>query len=413
MNRNKPRQTLQNLNQEDHMISVGIDVSKGKSTACILTYGNKLLEKPFEVTHDKNGLEKLKDILLSFHEETKVVLEDTGHYHFPVIEYLAAHGIFVCSVNPLRMKKFCSQNIRKAKTDKIDSYRIALYGLTYWSELEPFKGTNPVYAQLRLLSRQYHCILDQVIRATVNLDVILDRVMPGIKTLMRDNAYNDRLELFLDKYVHYDNIVGMGEKRFVTNCLKWAKKQGYLIHERKAKDIFALAQKGIPVLDNSPLTAFIVKEAVRVSIELRKTRKSILAQLQNIASTLPEFQIIKSCSGIGNVLAALLISEIGDIKRFHSKRALVAYAGIDTPPYQSGKLFATERHITKRGNPYLRKIGYEIMLSKIRLKRANDEVYCFIQKKKQEGKGTKESLIAGLNKFLRSYYGKVKELYST
>ena len=109
--------------------------------------------------------------------------------------------------------------------------------------------------------------------------------------------------------------------------------------------------------------------------------------------------------------APRLIAEIGDVRRFHSKRALIAYAGIDAPPYQSGKFSANNRHISKRGNRYLRKTGYEVMQSYVMHKPANDPIFTFIEKKRSEGKSGKLAMVAGLNKFLRVYYGKVTELY--
>ena len=118
-------------------------------------------------------------------------------------------------------------------------------------------------------------------------------------------------------------------------------------------------------------------------------------------------------SCIGEVLSARIIAEIGDITRYKNKHSLIAYAGIDAPPYQSGKFNATERHISKRGNAYLRKIGYEIMQSLIMHKPDGDPVFDYITKKRAEGKPAKAAMIAGLNKFLRIYYGKVSELYSS
>lgn len=66
---------------------------------------------------------------------------------------------------------------------------------------------------------------------------------------------------------------------------------------------------------------------------------------------------------------------IGDVRNFHSKHALIAYAGIDAPPYQSGGFYGTERHISKRGNGYLRRVGFEIMQCKLRFKPEGDVVY--------------------------------------
>ena len=107
------------------MISVGIDVSKGKSTVCIMKPCGEILELPFDIGHTADELDSLISLIKSFDEETRVVMEDTGHYHLPVATYLSSHNIFVCCVNALRMKKFCSQSIRRAKTDKIDSIKIA------------------------------------------------------------------------------------------------------------------------------------------------------------------------------------------------------------------------------------------------------------------------------------------------
>lgn len=117
------------------MISVSIDVSKGKSTVCIMKPCGEILKPTFEINHTANELDSLVSLIKSYDEETRVVLEDTGHYHLPVSTYLASHGIFVCCVNALRMKKFCTQSIRRAKTDKIDFVKIASFGITYWTNL--------------------------------------------------------------------------------------------------------------------------------------------------------------------------------------------------------------------------------------------------------------------------------------
>jgi transposase len=82
-----------------------------------------------------------------------------------------------------------------------------------------------------------------------------------------------------------------------------------------------------------------------------------------IANTLPESSVLISMLGIGDTLSARFIAEVGDVRRFHSKSAVVAYCGIDAPPYQSGSFTAAKRSISKRGNKYLRKTGFEIMQS--------------------------------------------------
>ena len=393
------------------MISVGIDVSKGKSTVCIMKPGGEVLAAPFEMLHTVEAILGLVNRIRSYEEETRVILEDTGHYHWPVVTLLVEKGIFVTTVNALRMKKFCSQNIRKAKTDVIDSVRIASFGLTYWNELQPVVPAPDVYRELKLLARQYYQTTSMLIKAKVNLGNLLDQVMPGIQSIMSDSHSNNKRTDFVKRYWHYGHILEMGQKRFTSDYCKWAKKQGYRMCERTANKVYAMAQNGIPVLPNSLSTKIAVTEAVRVLQEIEATRSTILAQMQQLAKSLPEYAIIKDMPGIGDTLAPRLIAEIGDIQRFHNKHALIAYAGIDAPPYQSGSFYATQRKISKRGNRYLRKTGYEVMKSLIQHKPEGDPVYCFIQKKRSEGKSGKEAMIAGLNKFLRVYYGRVSELY--
>lgn len=395
------------------MISVGIDVAKGKSKICIMRPGGEVIMAPKDFRHTKNELQRLVEQLHSYDEDVKVVLESTGQYHIPVVKYLSDNGIFVSVVNALRMKKFTSQDIRKVKNDRIDSIHIAMYGLTYWSELEEFKPANKVYAELRTLSRQYDNTIALLVGARSNFANLINNVMPGIDKMLADGNKSNRTIAFVEHYVHFENITKKSEKQFINDVMKWKTKKGYHISEEKAKKIYALAQNGIPVLPNTKSTTIIVREAAKLIYELKSTRDTILAQMQAFAKTLPEYSIIRDMSCIGEVLSARIIAEIGDITRYKNKHSLIAYAGIDAPPYQSGKFNSTERHISKRGNAYLRKIGFEVMQSLIMHKTVGDPVFDYITKKRLEGKSAKSAMIAGLNKFLRIYYGKVSELYSS
>lgn len=112
-------------------------------------------------------------------------------------------------------------------------------------------------------------------------------------------------------------------------------KKGYRNCERMAALIFATAQNGIPVLPNAPSTQIVITEAIRVLHTVEASRDAILTQMQALAKTLPEYSLVREMPCIGDTLAPRLIAEIGDVRRFHSKRALIAYAGIDAPPYQS------------------------------------------------------------------------------
>lgn len=115
-------------------------------------------------------------------------------------------------------------------------------------------------------------------------------------------------------------------------------------------------------------------ENVRILQKLEKFRDTILTHMKQLAKTLPEYYIVLDMGGVGETLAPKLIAVIGDVCRFHSRNALTAYAGIDAPPYQSESFTANERHISRRGNKYLRKTGYEVMQSLIQHKPDEDVV---------------------------------------
>ena len=233
------------------MISVGIDVSKGKSTVCIMKPCGEILESPFDIGHTADELDSLISLIKSFDEETRVVMEDTGHYHLPVATYLSSHNIFVCCVNALRMKKFCSQSIRRAKTDKIDSIKIASFGITYWNELVKAYPSNVIYDELKFLARQYYQVTGMLVKSKVNFSNLLDQVMPKINDVLSNQGENHKLTEFVSRYIHFQNILDMGEMKFTSDYCKWAKKKGYRLNERKAAEILALAQNGIPTLPNS------------------------------------------------------------------------------------------------------------------------------------------------------------------
>ena len=397
------------------MISVGIDVSKEKSTICILKPYGEIVMKPRAVQHTETELAKLTCELQMLQDEVRVVMEATGTYHLPILSYLKEKGFFVALVNPLEMKRYRCQGIRNVKTDKIDSVIIANYGIDFWYRLSDFRSNEKEYMELRLLGRQYRQYMKFRVENVLSLANILDQTMPGIKTLLSDwNKYTgkDKLSDFAYEYWHFDNIKKKSEKQFLESYSKWAKKKGYRQSESKAKQIYALAKEGIPTLPSStPSTKMLVQESVKIVREVDDTLTQILTRMSEIAKMLPEYQVVHDMGGVGDVLAARLIGEIGDVRRFNNAKSLIAYAGIDAPPYQSGKFTGTNRHISKRGSSTLRKVGFETMTCLVMQKKCGDPVYDFIKKKQAEGKACKVAKIAGFNKFLKIYYARVMEVY--
>lgn len=399
------------------MISVGIDISKGKSTVCILKPYGEIVCSPFEVQHTDKELNSLHDLLSKIDGEIRIVMEATGIYHLPILSYLQDKEYFVSVINPYVMKKFSKDNnIRGAKTDRLDSIMIANYGIEKWFKLQKYEGDEATYAELKLLGRRYRYYMELHVKALQELTHILDYTMPGIKKVF--NSWNeangkDKLSDFVEVFWHFDLITSIGEEKFVEEYLNWAKERKYHQSKSKAEEVYDLATNGIPTLSSStPSTKMLVEEAVKVLRTIDSSLYSILSRMQELAKSLPEYSTVRSMGGVGEVLAPKLIAEIGDVSKFHSAKALIAWAGIDPPPYESGQFIGSNRRITKKGSSTLRKVGYEVMRV-LKSHRAPDDaaVYNYILKKEAEGKCKKQAKIAGLNKFLRIYYARVSEVY--
>ena len=399
------------------MLSVGIDVSKEKSTVCAMRPFGEIVVMPFEINHTDSALSELMRMIKRLDTDSKVVMEATGIYHLPVASFLRENGLFVSVINPYEMKLYRAQDLRKVKTDKIDSMTIANYGIDKWFDLREFTPQEDVYAELRLLGRQYRFFMESRIDHLLNLTHLLDYTMPGVKACFggwSESSGKDKLCDFVEEYWHYDNITRRSEKKFVEHYQKWTKKKGYQFSETKALQIYSLAKDGIPTISsNAPSTKMLLLEATRALREVNSALFAILTRMKELAKTLPEYPVVRAMGGVGDVLAVKLIAEIGDVRKFKSGKALIAYAGIDPPPYESGKFIGTERHISKRGSTTLRKIGYEVMRC-VKSNGGNRDtaVYDFMLKKEDEGKAKKVAKIAALNKFLRIYYARVMEVYS-
>ena len=397
------------------MTVVGIDVSKEKSTVAILRHDGRFCNKPFVVEHCKSKFKELTALLSGLHDEVKIVMEATGIYHLPILQHLQGAGFFVAVINPLVLKRWRTQNLRMVKTDKQDGATIAHYGYEKWFCLQNFSMDSKVYQDFKLLGRHYAHYMEIHISALQGLNHLVDQTLPGIKKFFQStNNVNGKNKFadFVEQYWHHDNITRFSEEEFIADYNSWARQKGYLQSAEKAKAVYAQAIEVIPLLDSGKITQFLVSQAVEVIRQIDLALNQILSRMTQLAKILPEYDVVKEMSGVGEKLAARLIAEeIGDIRRLRGAKSLVTCAGIDSPPYQSGKFTGENRRISKRGSALLRKIGYEVMLCvKAHKPKTDFAVYNFIVKKESEGKAKRVAKIAGLNKFLHIYYARVKEV---
>ena len=396
------------------MIAVGIDVSKSKSTVAILNGDGSIRAKPFTVRHTADELLALVNYIKGTSEVPTILMEPTSHYHYPLLKAFQEANLPVCLINPYQMKKYGDTALRKAKTDKRDSLRIAQYALEKSYSLIPYTPSDQKYEDLRFLSRQYSQRISILTVNKVQLLALLDQTMPGITSLLplksRDPD-NCVLLRFIKRFKSFEMIRKMGKTRFLESFQILVRKTRGRPASTKGLRIYELALNSVTTRGDNPLTAMTQEQCVALISTSQKAADEINLQMRTIAETLPEYKVLRSMAGVGDRLGPIILAETGDIRRFHSGKALNAYAGNDAPPYQSGQFESRNRHISKRGNPALRKACFEVMQALKLTKPQDDPVYLFLAKKEQEGKPYNVAKMAAVNKFLRIYYARVMELY--
>ncbi|MBE7009699.1 MAG: IS110 family transposase [Ruminococcaceae bacterium] len=394
------------------MLAVGIDVSKSKSAAAILNPDGTVHTKPFEFRHSQPEMDALIRYIKDQNQPVTILMENTGHYHYPVLKALEAAGLPVCLINAYQMKKYGDMELRKAKTDKKDALRIARYALEKGYSLVPHTSMDQKYEDLRFLARQYDQRMGTLTTNKVFLINLLDETMPGITKLLSLTTRDPETSLtmlFIKRFKSYDRIKKMGRTRFLDSYNKLARKSRNRRAYGYGLAIYELAVNSITTRGENEFTLAAQDQCVDLVSESQKAADAIILKMQTLAETLPEYAVLRSMAGVGDRLGPLILAEIGDIRRFHSGKALNAYAGNDAPPYQSGTFESHNRHISKRGNAALRKYCFEVMQALKLTRPQDDPVYLFLIEKEQEGKPYNVAKMAGVNKFLRIYYARAME----
>lgn len=396
------------------MNAVGIDISKGKSTVAVLRPFGEVVASPFDVIHNDSNLKQLVKLIKELPGESRVVMEYTGTYFEPIAQYLHNNGIFVSVVNALLVHDFGGNSLRKVKTDKKDSLKLASYALDRWTELEEYVPSDEQRKTLKMLNRQYNQSNKIQTMMKNNLISLTDSVFPGINKLFtspeRQSDGHEKWVDFLSAFPHKDCIAELYLSVFKTKYKSWCKKSNYNYSDSKAEEIHAYSKSVIAVLPLNESVKLLVTQAVMQLNTMLETVSAIRKEMDRIASSLPEYETVMAMYGVGKVYGPQLMAEIGDTRRFRNRRAITAFAGLDAPPYQSGQLDITSRHISKRGSAALRKVLFQITEVFILNKPENEPVYQFIDKKRSEGKHYYSYRIAAANKFLRIYYAKVNQI---
>lgn len=393
------------------MNSVGIDVSKGKSMIAVMRPFGEVVYSPFEVTHTSSELSALAKRLKSLDGETRVVMEATGNYHLPIAMALHEAGIYVSVVNAMLVHDYGNDTLRRAKTDKKDAIKLANYGLDRWLKLPRFFPEEETRMLLKNCYRQYRQYSKVQTMLRNNLISLLDTVFPGANRFFSSPVREDGSEKwvdFIETFWHCECVSTLSQKTFAKKYQKWCSKLGYYFRETKALEIYTTACGCIGVMPKTETTHLLIAQAISQVKATASALAKLKKEMLRLAESLPEYPVVQKIYGVGPTLGPQLMAEIGNVRRFYSKKALVAFAGIDAPPNDSGQVVNNHKSMSKIGSSALRRTLFLIMSVYLQTSPANEPVYQFMDRKRAEGKPYRVYMMASANKFLRIYYASVK-----
>ena len=378
----------------------GIDVSKASSEVAILVNGEKV--HGYTMPNDCIGFSRLLSDL-DFVYRPEVIFEATGVYSRRLQTFLDNNDYTYTRLNPLEAKKQLD-SLRVRKTDKIDAEKLALSQFSL--NRKPSYVQKSVYQELRDLSRFYQNLTEDIVRTKNRLHKALQVTFPELETLLSaptgkqywslvtafpsKDFILDWSEADLTKVIRQSTAKRMSDKRvsyLVTKLLELAKQS------------YCAVKKASPMIEE---VRYYAQELLR----LTERRQVTLDNMIELAQPLPEYDILLSIPGIAETTATSIIGELGDVRRFQSANQINAFIGIDLRHYESG-IYLAQEHITKRGNPYARKILFKTIHN---ITTAGHYHPChiaeFYEKRKRQSQviSTKSATIAAMHRLIRTIH---------
>ena len=298
------------------------------------------------------------------------------------------------------------------KTDKADALKIAQFTLDKWEILPQYTPMDTIRYSLKTLHRQFQLSGKTRTALNNNLIALLEQSYPGTNRYFDSPVRPDGSQKwgdFVDTFWHADCIAGVSRSAFVERYRKWCRRHGYNFSEQKAVELHVDARQKFPLVPKSDTCKLLVKEAVSQLRTVSRTIETYRAEMNRLAAQLPEYETVMAMTGVGKSMGPQLIAEIGDLRRFAHQKSLVGFAGTDPIKDDSGDKVSDSKPSSKRGSPYLRKTLFVVMTILLQLQLQDDPVYQFLDKKRSEGKKYYVYMTAGMTKFLRIYYGRVRD----
>ena len=360
------------------MIIIGIDIGKNKHEATLINEKGNIIGKSIKFENSTAGFNKLISSINNYNiSNDKFIfsMEATGHYWLALFSKLVESDYNVQVINPIQTDACRKFYIRETKNDSKDSFLIAQ--VTRFNGYSKTTLPDEVMISLKELTRFRTFLVDDISDYKRKATVVLDKIFPEYTQIFSDTFGKTSKEI-LTKYPLPKDILNE-DLESLAKVLSTSSK-GRLGYS-KAEQLQNLAKE-----------SFGIKFATEALVMEIKSILSTIEHLQNQVSKLDEKiavllrslgTTIETIPGIGPVLGAIIVSEIGDINRFSHASKLVAYAGIDPTVKQSGEFNATKNRMSKRGTPYLRRALWTASI----VAAFNDpNLHEYYLKKKNEGK---------------------------
>ena len=378
----------------------GIDVSKASSEVAILVNSEKV--HGYSMTNDAIGFSRLlKD--LNTVSNPEIIFEATGVYSRRLQAFLEENAYAYTRLNPLEAKKQLD-SLRVRKTDKIDAKKLA--ESQFILNRKSTYGQEEVYQNLRDLSRFYQNLTEDMVRTKNRLHKILQVTFPELEQLLSAPTGEQYWNLVFS-FPSKDFVLDLSPSELAevirqSTSKRISEKRVTLLSDKLtelAKQSYCAVKKTSPMIEE-------IKYYAQELLRLTERRQVILDEMVNLAQPLPEYEILLSIPGIAETTATSIIGELGDVRRFHSANQINAFIGIDLRHYESGNFLAQE-HITKRGNPYARKILFKCIHNIAAASHTNPcHIADFYEKRKRQSQttSTKPHTIAAVHRLIRTMY---------
>ncbi|NQN83818.1 IS110 family transposase [Streptococcus suis] len=378
----------------------GIDVSKASSEVAILVNGEKV--HGYTMSNDTIGFARLLGDLRTVHKP-EIIFEATGVYSHRLQTFLEDNGYAYTRLNPLEAKKQLD-SLRVRKTDQIDAEKLAQSQFVL--NRKPTYVQEEVYQNLRALSRFYQNLTEDIVRAKNRLHKVLQVTFPELETILSTPSGQQYWNLVID-FPCKDFVLELSKDELSESIRQSTSKRisdkrvAYLVEKLTAlaNQSYCAVKKTSPIMEE-------VRYYGRELLRLSEQRQTVLDQMVELAQPLPEYDILLSIPGIAETTATSIIGELGDIRRFQSANQINAFIGIDLRHYESGNFLAKE-HITKRGNPYARKILFKCIHNIASASHTNPcHIADFYEKRKRQSQttSTKPHTIASIHRLIRTMY---------